>query len=234
MNTERHPQLQRRAALHAALGDSGRLQIVDALLLGDVSPQHLATLTGMGSNLVAHHLGVLEAQGLITRSRSQGDRRRTYIHLVGDGLDELRFPSRQADRRVLFVCTANSARSQLAAALWRKASDVPADSAGTHPAERIEPRAIAVARRHHLALPRRRPRRLDLNEGADLVVTVCDQAHEELERSSTGAGLAALVGPRPGRTRQRRRVRGRLRRNRGARATPARRQVARDVDQGEP
>lgn len=174
--------LQRRAAVHAAVGDPARLQIVDALLLSDASPQHLAALTDMGSNLVAHHLGVLEAQGLIARSRSQGDRRRTYIHLVGGALDGLLFPSRQLDRRVLFVCTANSARSQLAAALWRRASDVPADSAGTHPAERIEPRAIAVARRHRVALPRRRPRRLDLNEGADLIVTVCDQAHEELER----------------------------------------------------
>ena len=40
---------------------------------------------------------------------------------------------------MLFVCTANSARSQLATLLWRALSDVPATSAGTHPAERLTP-----------------------------------------------------------------------------------------------
>jgi protein-tyrosine-phosphatase len=82
---------------------------------------------------------------------------------------------------VLFVCTANSARSHLAAALWRRASHVPAVSAGTHPAERIDPGAIAAARRHHLPLPRLRPRHLsEVRNEDDLVVTVCDLAREEL------------------------------------------------------
>jgi protein-tyrosine-phosphatase len=83
--------------------------------------------------------------------------------------------------RVLFVCTANSARSQLAAALWRPASPVPAASAGTHPAGRIDPGALAAAERHQLPLRRLRPRALhDVHDGGDLVVTVCDRAHEEL------------------------------------------------------
>ncbi len=82
---------------------------------------------------------------------------------------------------VVFVCTANSARSHLAAALWRRASDVPSTSAGTHPADRIDPGAIDVAGRHDLPRPRRRPRDLaDVIGAGDLVITVCDLAHDEL------------------------------------------------------
>jgi protein-tyrosine-phosphatase len=84
-------------------------------------------------------------------------------------------------RRVLFVCTANSARSHLAAALWRRASDVPAASAGTRPAAAIEPGAIAAAERHHLPLRRLRPRHIsEIRQDGDLVITVCDLAREEL------------------------------------------------------
>jgi protein-tyrosine-phosphatase len=82
---------------------------------------------------------------------------------------------------VLFVCTANSARSHLAAALWRQASPVPAASAGTHPDNAIHPGAVDAARRHQLPLPRRRPRHLNGTlEDGDLIITVCDRAHEEL------------------------------------------------------
>ena len=82
---------------------------------------------------------------------------------------------------MLFVCTANSARSHLAAALWRRASTVPAVSAGTHPAAAIDPGAIAAAGRHGLPLPRLRPRHIsEVRHDGDLVITVCDLAHEEL------------------------------------------------------
>jgi protein-tyrosine-phosphatase len=85
---------------------------------------------------------------------------------------------------VLFVCTANSARSHLAAALWRRASTVPAVSAGTHPAAAIDPGAIVAAGRHRLPLPRLRPRHIsEVRREGDLVVTVCDLAHEELGES---------------------------------------------------
>jgi protein-tyrosine-phosphatase len=82
---------------------------------------------------------------------------------------------------VLFVCTANSARSHLAAALWRQASVVPATSAGTHPADAIHPGAVDAARRHELPLPKQRPQQLSgMLEDRDLIITVCDRAHEEL------------------------------------------------------
>ncbi|MBO0847069.1 MAG: helix-turn-helix domain-containing protein [Nocardioides sp.] len=176
--------LEERAAVHAALGDPARLQIVDLLLLGDASPSELAARLDMPSNLLAHHLKVLETAGVVSRHRSEGDRRRTYLRLTTATLDPVG-PIPATPERLVFVCTANSARSHLAAALWRQASRIPSASAGTHPAARIEPAAVDVARRHRLPLPRVRPRHLDdVIADGDLVVTVCDHAHEELGRLS--------------------------------------------------
>ena len=173
--------------MHAALADPARLLVTDRLADGDASPSELAAVLQMPSNLVAHHLRVLEEAGLVTRRRSEGDRRRTYIRLVPGALACLAGPPARTARRVLFVCTANSARSHLAAAAWRQASKVPAASAGTRPAAAIAPGAIDAARRHGLPLPRLRPRHLDdVRDDGDLVITVCDMAHEEL-------GAAAAV-----------------------------------------
>jgi protein-tyrosine-phosphatase len=82
----------------------------------------------------------------------------------------------------LFVCTANSARSPLAAALWRHRTGRPASSAGTHPAERIHPGAVAAARRAGVPLGDDAPSSIeDAGTPPAIVVTVCDQAHEELD-----------------------------------------------------
>jgi len=181
MSLERNSDLARRAAVHAALADPARLAITDTLLAGDESPSELAAMLAMPSNLLAHHLRVLEQAGVITRRRSEGDRRRTYLRLIPGALDPLTAPPARTAGRVLFVCTANSARSHLAAALWRGASTIPAASAGTHPGPAIDPGAIAAARRHRLPLPRLRPRHIsDVQGEGDLVVTVCDLAREEL------------------------------------------------------
>jgi ArsR family transcriptional regulator, arsenate/arsenite/antimonite-responsive transcriptional repressor / arsenate reductase (thioredoxin) len=181
MIPDMNSDLVRRATVHAALADPARLRITDTLQAGDASPSELAAMVGMPSNLLAHHLHVLDQAGIITRRRSEGDRRRTYLQLVPGVLDSLGPPAARAALRVLFVCTANSARSHLAAALWRRASTVPAVSAGTHPAEAIDPGAIAAAERHRLPLPRLRPRHIsDVRQDGDLVITVCDLAHEEL------------------------------------------------------
>lgn len=180
-------ELLRRAGLHGALADPARLQVVDRLLESDASPAELRSLLGIGSNLLAHHLHVLEREGLLTRRRSEGDRRRSYLQLVPEMLEDLLPRTASSAGRVVFVCTANTARSQLAAALWNRASDVPATSAGTHPADRIAPGALETARRHRLPLRQVAPRALDdvLTEG-DYLVTVCDSAHEELRRRNGG------------------------------------------------
>lgn len=100
--------------------------------------------------------------------------------IVGPG----RLPTMSAPR-VMFVCTHNSARSQLAAALWRQRSDVPAASAGTHPAGRVHPGAVAAARRRGIPMRGSRPAHLaGVAHDADLVVAVCDSAHEELLRTT--------------------------------------------------
>jgi protein-tyrosine-phosphatase len=85
---------------------------------------------------------------------------------------------------VVFVCTQNSARSQFAAAAWTQASDVPSASAGTHPAAKVHPRAVRVGRLHGLLLGRARTANIaDVVQPGDLVVAVCDNAHEELTAS---------------------------------------------------
>jgi ArsR family transcriptional regulator, arsenate/arsenite/antimonite-responsive transcriptional repressor / arsenate reductase (thioredoxin) len=182
MDSERFSDLDRRVAVHAALADPARLRITDTLADGDASPSELAAMLAMPSNLLAHHLRVLEDAGIVTRHRSQGDRRRTYLRLDPGALAPPRGEPGRATHRVLFVCTANSARSHLAAALWRQASGIPAASAGTHPATEIAPGAIAAAQRHHLPLPRLRPASIaDVRADGDLLITVCDRAHEELD-----------------------------------------------------
>ncbi len=179
--------LETRAARHAALGDPVRLAIVDELTVSDRSPVELRRLLAIESNLLAHHLDVLESTGLVERSRSSGDGRRRYVHLVHASVGGLS-PSRPATPSpALFVCTRNSARSQLAAALWRSMAGATAQSAGTHPADRVHPGAIAAAQRAGLDLSGATPRAIDsLTTLPRLVVTVCDQAHEALAADDDG------------------------------------------------
>lgn len=170
-----------RVAKHAALADPARLRIVDLLTLGDFSPTELQAELGMPSNLLSHHLRTLESAGLAARHRSEADKRRSYIRLATGALEGLAPGREHGARRILFVCTRNSARSQLATALWNQVSEIPAASAGTHPADRIASGAVDVARRHGVDLAGLAPRRLDEVAGeGDFVVTVCDNAHEEL------------------------------------------------------
>jgi protein-tyrosine-phosphatase len=123
---------------------------------------------------------------VIRRVRSEGDRRRSYVRLRRDNpIVRASLPGQPAatpPRRVKVVCSANSARSQLAAAAWNNLSAILATSGGTHPAARVHPRAITVAARHGLDLSHARPAALDDRlDPADLIVAVCDNAHEELD-----------------------------------------------------
>jgi protein-tyrosine-phosphatase/DNA-binding HxlR family transcriptional regulator len=181
MNAEWSSSVRSRAQVHAALGEPARLAIVDRLVLGDASPTEIGRELGLPSNLLAHHVKLLEQTGVIERSRSEGDHRRTYLRLRPQALTGLVPVSLRCALRVVFVCTHNSARSQLAAALWAQQSPVPAASAGTHPADRVHPRAVAVARSRGLSLARARTSRVDdVVHNGDLVVAVCDNAHEAL------------------------------------------------------
>jgi ArsR family transcriptional regulator, arsenate/arsenite/antimonite-responsive transcriptional repressor / arsenate reductase (thioredoxin) len=177
--------LEERASVHAALGDPSRLAIIDLLAVSDRSPQDLQAAVGVPSNLLAHHLDVLEAAGLIERSRSSGDGRRRYVHLIHGRLSLLGPRVQGVAGPVLFVCTANSARSQLAAGLWTSTTGAAAFSAGTHPAERVHPGAVAAARRAGLDLGEATPISLDqIRRRPPMTITVCDRAHEELHPGS--------------------------------------------------
>jgi protein-tyrosine-phosphatase len=182
MNVEWSSSVVDRARLHAALGEPARLAIVDRLVLGDAAPGELSKSLGMPSNLLAHHVKLLEHAGVVQRSRSEGDHRRTYLRLRPDALADLTPEGVVRAPRVVFVCTHNSARSQLAAALWTRRSSIPAASAGTEPAERVHPLAVATAREHGLSLARAATAHLDaVLQPNDLVVAVCDNAHEQLD-----------------------------------------------------
>lgn len=169
-----------RAARHAALGDPVRLAIAEELVGSDRSPAELRLRFGLESNLLSHHLDVLAGAGLVERFRSSGDGRRRYVHLRDDAVGLVAGAGRRPGP-VLFVCTANSARSQLAAAVWRSMTGRSARSAGTHPADEVAPGAVAAAERAGLDLGGAVPRSLDvIGRRPALVVTVCDRAHEEL------------------------------------------------------
>ena len=170
-----------RARVHAALGEPARLAIADRLVLGDAAPGELSRALGIPSNLLSHHVKLLEQAGVVERSRSEGDHRRTYLRLRPEALTHLAPEGAVRAPRVVFVCTHNSARAQLAAALWARRSPVPSASAGTEPAQRVHPLAVATARGRGLSIARARTAHVDeVLRPDDLVVAVCDNAHEQL------------------------------------------------------
>src|SRR5207344_549598 len=151
-----------RARLHGALADPTRLAIVDELLSSDRTPSELGRALVIPSNLLAHHLGILEQRGVVERRRSIGDGRRAYMHLLVDGLDALAIRLTLSADSIVFVCTHNSARSQLAAAMWNRTNpSVRAKSSGTHPSRRVQRRAIRAGRRRGLDLSGAVPRLFD-------------------------------------------------------------------------
>jgi protein-tyrosine-phosphatase/N-acetylglutamate synthase-like GNAT family acetyltransferase len=85
-------------------------------------------------------------------------------------------------RRVLVLCTGNSARSQIAEALLatKGAGRLQVASAGARPASRVHPLALAVLREHGIEWPERRPQGIDAVAARewDYLITVCDHAKE--------------------------------------------------------
>jgi protein-tyrosine-phosphatase/DNA-binding transcriptional ArsR family regulator len=178
-----------KARIHAALGDPLRLAVAEALAESDRAVGELVTMFDVASNLLAHHVARLVGSGLVVSRRSAGDGRRRYLHLVPDVARSVGIMAAPPTRApaALFVCTRNSARSQLGAAVWSRRTKAPSTSAGTHPARTIHPGAVRAARRAGLDLGSAVPRMLDdvvshwrPASASFVVITVCDQAHEEL------------------------------------------------------
>jgi len=86
-------------------------------------------------------------------------------------------------RRVLFLCTGNSARSQMAEAwvnhLLGEAWE--ARSAGTKPAPKVHPLAVRAMAEAGLDISGQRPKHLDVfrDQEFDQVITLCDSAAAE-------------------------------------------------------
>jgi len=84
--------------------------------------------------------------------------------------------------RLLFLCTGNSARSQMAEAILNQKGRgrFRAESAGSRPAARVNPLAIETLRDYGIAWHGHAPRSVDglEREPWDFVITVCDKAKE--------------------------------------------------------
>ncbi|HVH09875.1 MAG TPA: arsenate reductase ArsC [Gemmatimonadales bacterium] len=96
--------------------------------------------------------------------------------------------------RVLFLCTGNSARSQIAEALlnWKGKGRFHAESAGSQPAPRVHPLAIETLAAHAIPWSGHAPRGLDAvtHQRWDLVITVCDRAKDACPVFPAGPVLA--------------------------------------------
>lgn len=181
MNIEVSPGLHGRAGVHRALGEPLRLAIVEALEFSDRTSGELRELTGAAWPLFRFHLHALEAAGLVECRTSEGDRRRRYVRLRADALDRLRSVSDLPGgvRSPLFVCTRNAARSQFAAALWRKTTSSGAASAGSEPDAAVHPLAVQVAASYGVDLAGAQPCGYEaVAVVPDLIVSVCDRARE--------------------------------------------------------
>jgi ArsR family transcriptional regulator, arsenate/arsenite/antimonite-responsive transcriptional repressor / arsenate reductase (thioredoxin) len=161
----------------------------------------LVEAVGERQNLVSYHLGLLRRAGLVLERRSSLDSRDVYYSLnlggLRGGLDQalsslhpaLRIPPPEArppivegprQRRLLFVCTGNSARSQLAEAIARNLApgSVEILSAGPQPTV-VHPVTLTVLKELGLPADGLRSKGIEQVRGKfDFVVTLCDVARE--------------------------------------------------------
>jgi protein-tyrosine-phosphatase len=176
-----------------------RWRVLCELGRSDRQVRELTALLGEQQSLVSYHLSRLRAGGLVRTRRSSADGRDTYYiadlqtcvdllsaaaALLHPGLGigpSTPAPPAWLAGRVLFLCTGNSARSQMAEAFLqhRTADRVQALSAGSHPT-RLHPNAVRVMRDYGVDLAGRRAKHFDEFDGErfDYVVTLCDRVRE--------------------------------------------------------
>jgi ArsR family transcriptional regulator, arsenate/arsenite/antimonite-responsive transcriptional repressor / arsenate reductase (thioredoxin) len=183
------------------LGDPARWDLVLELSESDRRVGELTARTGRAQNLVSYHLRELRSAGLVTSRRSSADGRDTYYRLdlqrVGAELSAagaeihpgLRLapappaapPARGTGLRVLFLCTGNSARSQMAEAFLehRTHGKITARSAGSAP-KPLHPLAIRAMADWGIDISTKRSKHLDrfVTQRFDRVVTLCDKVRE--------------------------------------------------------
>ncbi|HUN32018.1 MAG TPA: MarR family transcriptional regulator [Trebonia sp.] len=181
----------------ALAGHPVRWRLLAELARSDLQVRELTTLTGQPQSLVSYHLGRLRAGGLVGMRRSSADGRDAYYRLdlarcgellasagaaLHPGLRLVRPPVRAGGAAsVLFLCTGNSARSQMAQAICEQlAGDmVTAASAGSRP-KPLHPNAVAVMRELGVDISAREPRHFSVLAGQrfDYVISLCDRVRE--------------------------------------------------------
>jgi ArsR family transcriptional regulator, arsenate/arsenite/antimonite-responsive transcriptional repressor / arsenate reductase (thioredoxin) len=178
-----------------------RWRLLEELVQSDRAVRELTGLIDEPQSLVSYHLRKLRDGGLVTARRSSFDGRDSYYaidlarcrdELAGSGgalhpgLSLVPPPpvasrSTRRPRRVLFLCTGNSARSQIAEALMVQlsAGTVEAASAGSKP-KALHPNAVRVLQRRGIDISGNRTKHLDEFASArfDVVVTLCDRVRE--------------------------------------------------------
>jgi len=175
-----------------------RWRLLTELARSDRQVRELTGLLEQPQSLVSYHLGQLRAGGLVSARRSSADRRDAYYRIdlarcgellteagqaLHPGLALIPAPAARvrARTRVLFLCTGNSARSQMAEALLRQlAGDaIEAASAGSHP-KPLHPDAVRVMREHGIDISGQRPKHLDTLAGQRFgyVISLCDRVRE--------------------------------------------------------
>jgi protein-tyrosine-phosphatase len=183
------------------LGDPLRWQLVSELGHSDRRVGELVELVGKPQNLVSYHLGELRQAGIVSARRSSADGRDVYYRadllrcqdllgkaslLLHPGLalvstDPSDGAQRPARTRLLFLCTGNSARSQIAEALveHRSAGAIKARSAGSHP-KPLHPNAVRVMAERGIDISGRPTKPLTrlAQSRFDRVITLCDKVRE--------------------------------------------------------
>lgn len=184
------------------VADPQRWALLQQLAESDRRVGELCDLVGRPQNLVSYHLGALRDGGLIEARRSTSDGRDTYYRLDLDRFGELLSGAgvalhpalrltptgttavprlRGRKPRVLFLCTGNSARSQIAEALLvhRSGHTVEARSAGSHP-KPLHPEAVRVLAERGIDIAGHPTTHIDqvARLRFDRVVTVCDKVRE--------------------------------------------------------
>jgi len=83
-------------------------------------------------------------------------------------------------KKVLFLCTGNSCRSQMAEGFLKQYSNFEVFSAGTDPSDFVQPFAIEVMKELGIDISSHKPEAVQkyLNNEFNYVITVCDGAKE--------------------------------------------------------
>jgi ArsR family transcriptional regulator, arsenate/arsenite/antimonite-responsive transcriptional repressor / arsenate reductase (thioredoxin) len=177
------------------LSNDLRWNLLKALAQSDMRVQELSELLGQPQNLVSYHLQKLRDHALVLEHHSIADGREVYygtnLHQIRDlfkAAEGLLHPAITREEnsqslfpplRVLFLCTHNSARSQIAEAFLRTKSQaqIQAFSAGTEPIS-VNPFTKQVMKDLGIDIQDQKAKGLDQfqNDQFDYIVTVCDRA----------------------------------------------------------